>query len=91
MEAEEYASFLVRCWHEPPAQNQATGKQTGCGQQQGRWRGEIEHIQSGNRWCFATLTALLSFLQQAAARPGSASPHAGAKPVTEDDENRASP
>jgi hypothetical protein len=55
MDPEEYVSFVVRIWR-----NQSSSEQPG------RWCGEIEHIQSGVRWRFCTLTELLNFLQQAA-------------------------
>lgn len=58
MVPEEYASFLMRCWRE-----QATSAQ------QGLWCGEIEHIQSGSRWRFSTMSELLTFLQQVAGAP----------------------
>ena len=38
---ETYLSFLVRLWHEPNMESPA---------QIIRWRGEVEHIQSGQRW-----------------------------------------
>ncbi|MCE7989922.1 MAG: hypothetical protein DYG89_52915 [Caldilinea sp. CFX5] len=56
MKAEGYDSFLVRCWR-----NQSEQEQGCC------WHGEIEHIQSGVRWDFATLSDLLAFLQQVVA------------------------
>lgn len=50
-----YVSFLVRLWREgspelsePPADCQ----------------GEVEHIQTGQRWTFGTLDEVLSFLRQ---------------------------
>jgi hypothetical protein len=55
MDPEEYASFIVRVWRD----------QSGS-EQQGRWCGEIEQIQSGVRWRFCTLAELLTFLQQRA-------------------------
>ena len=49
-----YASFLIRLWstttREPP--------------QAGEWQGEMQHIQSGQRQTFATLTELLVMLQR---------------------------
>ncbi len=87
MYSDEYASFLVRCWRDPLANNQPTSEQTRC-KEQDCWRGEIEHIQSGSRWRFASLTALLNFLQQAGARPGTTSQLAGAEPATQDDVSR---
>lgn len=58
MKVEEYDSFLVRFWRNQPEP-----------EQQGRWQGEIEHIQSGIRWHFSTLSDLLAFLQQSAVAP----------------------
>jgi hypothetical protein len=55
---EEYVSFLVRVWPDQPVNGRRTG-----------WRGEIEHIQSGRRWCFATLGGLLVFLHRAVLAP----------------------
>lgn len=52
MKAEGYESFVVRFWC-----NQAGPEQPD------RWPGEIEHIQSGTRWNFNTLSELLTFLQ----------------------------
>jgi hypothetical protein len=63
MYSEDYASFVVRIWR-----NQAEGEQAG------RWCGEVEQIQSGARWCFCTLTELLTFLQQAASIPNTTMP-----------------
>jgi hypothetical protein len=40
---QEYASFLIRMWHEAdPAAPDAVAQ----------WHGEIEHIQSGRQWRF---------------------------------------
>jgi hypothetical protein len=50
-----YASFLVRIWLEPSPELPETI---------GDWRSEVEHIQSGRRWTFNTLDALLDFLRQ---------------------------
>lgn len=55
----EYESFLVRLWRNPEAEDQ-----------QHPWCGEIEHIQSGARWSFSTLSEeIVEFLQQAAIPP----------------------
>jgi hypothetical protein len=52
-EPTDYASFLVRLWRrrelEPP--QDAAG-----------WQGEVEHVQSGQRWSFDTLERLLTIL-----------------------------
>jgi hypothetical protein len=56
----EYASFLIRLWREanpdpyaPPA----------------GWRGEMEHIQSGQSWTFDNLDEMLIFLRRQAEGP----------------------
>jgi len=54
MDPEKYASFVVRIWRDQSS-----------GEQLGHWCGEIEQIQSGERWPFNTLSDLLAFLQQA--------------------------
>ncbi|MEZ4735831.1 MAG: hypothetical protein R3E79_52750 [Caldilineaceae bacterium] len=49
-----YASFLIRLWsttsREPP--------------QAGEWQGEIQHLQSGQRQTFVTLTEMVVLLQR---------------------------
>ena len=50
-----YHSFLVRLWREPDAERAAVALD---------WQSEIEHIQSGQRWTFATLDEMLGFLRQ---------------------------
>jgi hypothetical protein len=62
MEPEGYMSFLVRLWRDQ-SDNDRVG-----------WCGEIEHIQSGARWSFSTIGALLVFLHQTVAAPHSATP-----------------
>lgn len=60
-----YLSFLVRLWHEAAPEDSGPGAE---------WQGEIEHIQSGQRWQFSNLDELLSFLRRMTenpARPGS--------------------
>ena len=53
--AQEYASFLVRLWRcGVPA----------AGGPSGEWQGEVEHIQSGQRWGFNSLSELWHFLNQ---------------------------
>jgi hypothetical protein len=51
---EEYASFLVRFWTEP-AGKISTGSS---------WQAEVESIQSGEQWRFATPLELMAFLAQ---------------------------
>jgi hypothetical protein len=43
------STFVVRFWYE-----------TSAGER--RWRGQIEHVQSGERVAFLELAAMLSFL-----------------------------
>ena len=50
-----YHSFLVRLWREPDVKWAALASD---------WQSEIEHIQSGQRWSFATLDEMLDFLRQ---------------------------
>lgn len=51
----QYASFLIRLWRE--ADGDAASEPAD-------WRGEIEHIQTGERWNFETRTQLLDFLRR---------------------------
>lgn len=44
-------TFIVRFWQEP-----------GVGE--GRWRGQVQHTQSGERVAFTDETALLSFVRR---------------------------
>ena len=55
-----YLSFLVRLWHEP---NTESPVQPTC------WKGEVEYIQSGQRWSFETLDEVLSFLRKQVSDP----------------------
>lgn len=45
------STFVVRFWYE-----------TSAGER--RWRGQIEHVQSGERVAFLELDAMLSFLRR---------------------------
>ena len=45
------ATFVVRFWREPSAG-------------QARWRGQIEHVQSGQSAAFLDLEAMLRFLRR---------------------------
>jgi len=58
-----YVSFLVRLWREPTLElpEQTTG-----------WQGEVEHIQSGQRWAFDTLDEALSLLRRQVTAPETA-------------------
>lgn len=51
----QYASFLIRLWREDSP-----------GDTSPEWRGEVEHIQSGQRCTFSTLDEMLGFLRQLA-------------------------
>ncbi len=48
-----YASFLIRLASTRDTAAPAVGE----------WQGEVQHIQSGQRWTFATLEELLTFLR----------------------------
>jgi len=50
-----YVSFLVRLWREPTLE---------LPEQTAGWQGEVERIQTGQRWEFDTLDRLLSFLRR---------------------------
>lgn len=50
----EYTSFLVRLWSEPLTENDTVTV----------WRGEIVHIQSGERRTLLDLAALVAFLRE---------------------------
>jgi hypothetical protein len=49
-----YASFLIRMWRE--VESAAPDAVVD-------WHGEIEHIQSGQRWQFTNLSDLIAFLR----------------------------
>lgn len=49
----EYASFLIRLWREPLMERGAATV----------WRGEVVHIQSGERCTLDDLAALAAFLR----------------------------
>lgn len=50
----EYASFLIRIWHEASPKSEVTGES---------WHCEAEHIQSGRQFASASVEELLSFLR----------------------------
>jgi hypothetical protein len=52
-----YASFLVRLWREGDTER---------GTPAAGWQGEVQHIQTSQRWTFSTLDELLSFLRRQA-------------------------
>jgi hypothetical protein len=59
MDPDEYVSFLVRLW-----------RNSADDDPQHPWCGEIEHVQSGVRVSFSTLSEeIVEFLEQAAAFP----------------------
>lgn len=51
----QYASFLVRLWRSTTPE--PTGLRTA-------WHGEVEHIQSGRRLAFASVSELCELLSQ---------------------------
>ena len=55
-----YVSFLVRLWREDEPEREAPTAD---------WQGEVEHIQSSQRWTFNTLDELLGFLRRQAEDP----------------------
>ena len=61
----EYASFLIRVWREatPPPSPPELGGTEGRRVEAPDWCGEVEHIQTGERWTFSTLDELLGFLR----------------------------
>ncbi|HUV88871.1 MAG TPA: hypothetical protein VMY80_04400 [Anaerolineae bacterium] len=63
----EYASFLVRLWREASAGGYT--RETEATAPVADWHSEIEHIQSGRRWSFGNMDALLGFLRQQAEDP----------------------
>jgi hypothetical protein len=56
----QYASFLVRLWRETAADARPPTAD---------WHGEVEHIQTGERWPFDTLGELLNLLRQGTEDP----------------------
>ena len=48
-----YASFLIRLWSSREAPLPSEGE----------WQGELQHIQSDQRWTFATFDELLTLLR----------------------------
>ena len=55
-EVNSYASFLIRLWQEEKAAEPAGTQAT--------WHGEIESIQSGERWPFQGLDLLPDLLEE---------------------------
>ncbi len=66
-----YISFLVRMWR-----TKTGGQPDGIG----HWQGEVEHIQSGHRWKFSNMEALIRFLSN---------PLAGIEPAEEPKEDQS--
>ncbi len=61
----QYASFLIRLWRETaPDAAEVTSD----------WHSEVEHIQTGERWSFDTLDAMLGFLRRGARDPETTHP-----------------
>lgn len=54
--AAKYASFMVRLWCDDEPQPPV------------RWRSEVEHVQSGERWQFDDAVQSLHFVAQMIAR-----------------------
>ncbi len=52
-----YASFLLRLWRE---EEQEAGRERAFTD----WHSQVEHIQSGQKWEFDTLSDLLSFFNR---------------------------
>lgn len=50
----EYLSYLIRLWREGETTSDAPAAE---------WQGEVEHIQSGEKWSFASLSEVLAFLK----------------------------
>jgi hypothetical protein len=69
MQPEDYVSFLLRLWRDQPTDDR-----------RGAWHGEIEHIQTGARWGFSTLSDLIAFLHQAMVAPHTISQPASDEP-----------
>lgn len=60
------STFVVRLW-----------KESSAGEV--RWRGRIEHLQSGESATFLTIGGMLSFLQGFGLEPDDTTPHALSK------------
>ncbi|MDT8306772.1 MAG: hypothetical protein RRC07_12620 [Anaerolineae bacterium] len=60
------STFIVRFWQESSASEM-------------RWRGRIEHVQSGESATFLTLEGMLGFLQGFGLEPDDTTPHALSK------------
>jgi hypothetical protein len=71
MELPGYCSFLVRLWREAGADGRD------------RWCGEVEQIQSGQRWPFASMDALIALLYPPTGTENQAS---AAPPASRDNE-----
>jgi hypothetical protein len=48
----EVSSYLIRLWRETGTVPEPAPE----------WRSEVEHLQSGQRWSFQTVPALLAFM-----------------------------
>ena len=62
----EYASFLIRVWRDATPPHSPYPPELGGAEGGTDWQGEVEHIQTGERWSFSTLDELLGFLRRQA-------------------------
>ena len=53
--SDQYASFLLRLWYEQSGETPTSSQW---------WHSEVQHIQSGQLWSFATIDELLDFLRR---------------------------
>jgi hypothetical protein len=53
MSEDLYYSFLIRLWRESSIDNHEAS-----------WRGEVESVQTGQRWEFGDLREMLCFIQE---------------------------
>jgi len=55
-----YASFLVRLWREAEPDRREMAAD---------WQGEVQHIQTSQRWTFSTFDELLGLLRRQVKHP----------------------
>lgn len=60
MTASTYLSFLIRMWREEVGNHNVQAPE---------WRGEVEHIQSGQVLRFYSLSELFDYLREQASQP----------------------
>jgi hypothetical protein len=53
MPPDSYHSYLIRSWRESSANDSEV-----------RWRGEVESVQTGQKWRFYSLDDLLAFISE---------------------------